>query len=159
VAIALAAIMLVAGVSACGGGGTETRDEVAVQVEAACSTLAGFSVWLPEHLAKTHGSIAEAEAILRKAEGEFGSALASLDPPSALQAPLERLASESPEADGGSRSATISYLEREADLYRQVGATSCAKGVQASILSLEGASVPDAYRQVGVPLPQRPDGW
>ena len=77
----------------------------------------------------------------------------------ATAAPVERLASGSYEGEGASRAATISSLGREADLYRQVGATDCAKSVHAAILTLEGASVAAAYRQVGVPLPQRPDGW
>ena len=158
--LAIVAVAVAVAGSGCGGGAkAEGAGEVAAQVEVACTKLSSVAVWLPEHLAKTGGSVADAKTIVRGAEDEFRSTLASLDPPADLQAPLGRLASDRFDDGSASLAASKAALRHEAALYRKVGATGCAKGVRASLLTLEGASVSDAYRQVGLPLPRRPSGW
>ena len=134
-------------------------DEVATEVDAACVKASGYSVWLPEHLQKTGESIDQARAIIRRANDEFGSSLEALDPPDDLREPLERLATEDPEASASSLGAIRTSLKRRIALLDEVGATRCAKSVEASLLFGDGKSVEDAYRSVGLPLPPRPAGW
>ena len=133
-------------------------DELATQVEAACTEADSVSVWLPEHLAKTHESTADGEAIVEEASDRFRSTLESIDPPDDLRAPLEAL-EEEPAASAGSVSAIKASLRKKIGLYREIGATRCAKELGASILVLGGTSVEGAFRREGVSLPPRPAGW
>jgi hypothetical protein len=136
-----------------------SEEEVASQVETACTKASAFSVWLPEHLQKSHESVDEGEAIIQDAAEEFRSSLESLDPPADLRKPIERLASTESEESASSLAATRAALKRRAALYEEVGADRCSRSTKASLLTLDGASVEAAYRRVGLPLPPRPDGW
>ncbi len=129
------------------------------RVEAACTTAAGYAVWLPEHLQKTHRSVAEAGAIIRRSGDQFRRSLEALDPPGELRQPIERLASEDLEGSTDSLAALRASLKQRIALFEEVGAARCAKSVEASLLSADGRSVEGAYRSVGLPLPPRPAGW
>ena len=136
-----------------------SKDEVAARVEAACTKAAGYNVWLPEHLQKTHRSIAEASAIIGRVGDRFRASLEALDPPEELREPIERLRSEASKGSASSLAAIRARLKRQIALYEEVGASRCAKAVEASLLTADGKSVEDAYRSVGLPLPRRPAGW
>jgi hypothetical protein len=136
-----------------------SKDEVAARIETACAKASAYAVWLPEHLQKTHETVTEGTAIMRRADDEFRSSLKSLDPPADLKAPIERLESAAPEESATSLAATKAALRRHMTLYEKVGATRCAQGIHASLLTIDGASVEEAFHQVGLPLPPRPAGW
>jgi hypothetical protein len=159
-----AALLLAAlGAAGCGGGGSSTGSSssdagVVAAIETACAKAAGYSVWLPEHQAKSHLSITELEAAAREGGEEFRATLESLDPPADLRGPVEELAAYRLESTN-SKKKLLAGLAKEEGLYRAAGAERCAEGMRAAILTFEGASVKAAYRQVGLPLPPKPAGW
>jgi hypothetical protein len=136
-----------------------SKDEVAAKVESACTKAVSYAVWLPEHLQKTHKTVDEGTQIMRRADDEFRSGLEELDPPDDLKAPLEALEDDSEGESASSTAAFRASLQKRAAAYDEVGASDCAKAIRASILTIDGASVEDAYRKVGLPLPARPAGW
>jgi hypothetical protein len=136
-----------------------SKDDVVARVESACTEASAYAVWLPEHLQKTKKSREEGAAIMRRADDEFRSSLEALDPPDDLRQPIESLATNESGNSASSPAAIRTSLERRIALYEEVGADRCAKSIRASILSLDGKSVEDAYGTVGLPLPPRPAGW
>ncbi len=82
----------------------------------------------------------------------------SLDLPADVKGPIDELLAYRLESTG-SRKKLSAELAEEEGFYRAAGADRCAKSLRASNLSLNGASVEDAYRQVGLPLPPKPPGW
>lgn len=158
--LALAATLglLAAGCGGGGDGGSMSKDEVVAKVETACAKVNGYTVWLPEHLQKTHQTVDQGSVIVKRADEEFRSTLESLDPPDDLKKPLERLADNDP-GSVSSPAELKAELTHTEGLYEAVGATRCAKAMHASILTVDGKSVEGAYHAVGLPLPPRPDGW
>jgi hypothetical protein len=136
-----------------------SKDEVVAKVETACMKAAAYAVWLPEHLQKTGKSTDEGAAIMRRADDEFRSSLKELDPPGDLRKPLEALEKYEPAESESSLAKLKASLKERATLYDDVGADRCAKGLRASILSIDGKSVEEAFEGVGLPLPPRPAGW
>jgi hypothetical protein len=129
------------------------------KVESACQKASAYAIWLPEHLQKTHKTVDEGTAIMRKSDDEFRASLKELDPPEDLQEPLEALEKYDPDETGSSIADFKASLKERAALYEEVGADRCAKGLQASLLTIDGASVEEAFEKVGLPLPARPAGW
>jgi hypothetical protein len=136
-----------------------SKEEVTARVESACLKAAAYAVWLPEHLQKTGKSAAEGTAIMKRADDEFRSSLESLDPPADLAKPIEGLETSDPTESGSSLTELKASVKKRAALYDEVGADRCSKSLRASILSIDGKSVEEAFESVGLPLPQRPAGW
>jgi hypothetical protein len=165
--LALAALGLLA--AGCGGGGDSTegvgadgamsKDEVVAKVESACTKASAYAVWLPEHLQKTKKTVEEGTTIMRAADDEFRASLEELDPPADLRKPIEALATDESERSATSLPEIRAALKTRITLYEEVGATRCAKSIRASLLSIGGKSVEEAYESVGLPLPSRPPGW
>jgi hypothetical protein len=140
------------------GGGTESKAEVAAKVEAACTKVNAYAVWLPAHVAKTHESIDEASAAMHGHDAEFRSTLEALDPPAELESAIEGI--EAGNTQNGTSPAVVkAALRKSIGLYREIGAEDCADEVRAGLLVIGGTSVKAAYHQVGLPLPARPAGW
>ncbi|MFA4928125.1 MAG: hypothetical protein WC558_06385 [Patulibacter sp.] len=140
------------------GDGQSSRQAAVQQVEAACTELAGHTVWLPAHMADEDLSSADAAAVIRRAEETFRSTLTAIDPPDELRGPIGRLA-EPADASRSSSAEADAALDRTLGLYREIGAETCAKQVEASKLVLGGSGVEQAYEQVGATLPKRPTDW
>jgi hypothetical protein len=162
-AVASALALLAAG---CGGGGDSTggngtmsKDEVVAKVESGCLKAAAYAVWLPEYLQKTKKTTTEGPAIMRKSDDEFRASLESIDPPADLREPLEALEKYEPDESESSLSGLKASLKERAALYEEVGADRCAKSLRASLLTIDGKSVEEAFDAVGLPLPKRPAGW
>jgi hypothetical protein len=164
----LAAALALLAIAGCGGGGgsstgggeggSESQSQVASKIDAACVKVNGYAVWLPEHVRKTHESIDEATAAMHGADDEFRSTLEALDPPAELVPAIEEI--EAGNTQHGTKPAAVkAQLRKTLAVYREVGAEECAAGIRAGLLVLGGASVKDAYRQVGRPVPPRPAGW
>jgi hypothetical protein len=166
-ALLAAAVVLVLIAAGCGGGGSSssggngsmTKDEVVAKVESACQKASAYAVWLPEHLKKTHKTANEGTLIMRRADDEFRASLKELDPPEDLRKPLEALEKYEPSESDSSLAKLKASLKERAALYEEVGADRCAEGLQASLLTIDGASVEEAFEKVGLPLPARPAGW
>jgi hypothetical protein len=164
-AIALLVVALAAlAIAGCGGGGSstgggsESKDEVATKIDAACAKVNGYAVWLPEYVQKTHKSIDEATAAMHTADDEFRSTLEALDPPEELDDAIAKI--EAGNTQNGTKPAEVkAALRQSAAVYEEIGADGCAKGTRAGLLVLGGAAVKDAYDQVGLPVPARPPGW
>jgi hypothetical protein len=136
-----------------------TKGEVVAKVESACQKASAYAVWLPEHLQKTHKTANEGTLIMRRADDEFRTSLGELDPPEELRKPLEALEKYEPSESDSSLDKLKASLKERAALYEEVGADRCAKGLEASLLTIDGASVEEAFEKVGLPLPARPAGW
>jgi hypothetical protein len=136
-----------------------SKKEVAAKVEDACAKASAYAVWLPEHLQKTKKSVAEGTIIMRRADDEFRASLEELSPPPGLRKPIEALASDKAESSATSMPEIRATLKKQIALYEEVGAGRCARSLRASLLSLGGESVEEAYESVGLPLPPRPAGW
>jgi hypothetical protein len=159
-ALLLALAVLAAG---CGGGGSSSGGsssdaEVVAKIETACAKVAGYSVWLPEHQQKEALSVKQLQPIVDKAGEEFDATLEALEPPADLQAPVEEIAAFRL-GPSQSRKQLAQELTKEEALYRAAGADRCAKGVEASLLTINGMNVEAAYKKVGLPLPPKPAGW
>jgi hypothetical protein len=171
-ALLLAALAALA-IAGCGGGGssissgrtvnstgleTETKEAVAAKVEKACVELNAHSIWLPEYQQKTHKSLEEVTAVMREADDEFRGELETLEPPLELLGAIEDI--EKGNTRHGTKPAAVkAQLRKTAVDYEEIGATDCAKAIDAGIKTIDGTAVKQAYEEEGLSLPPRPSGW
>jgi hypothetical protein len=126
--------VLLAALSGCGGGGTDSARAYAAGGDAACRASEAAIRQLPALQKSERLDIAQLEARATRINQRFLAGLRALKPPSQLRAAHQRLLADSASAASvNTRAAFIAHYRRLQADYTAVGMRGCASQVRAAL--------------------------